>query len=239
MSTLTEDFADLLEITWSEFVAREADPLADNVFMTLSSLVRTAKDGNIRAFQEGINRMDGKIAQEVEFELPSYYTLYPNATSVSKTPSLAQAPPQAETELPDDDDNTPVTPSSLQDVLTRMMRKPKDFPTEMLRIANHIDDNPDDLQYGDPKVKTVMVAGFMRLVHARKVGAVTELFDRLDGKVREKVKLLGSGVQEVYFTDYSLVAPHGAVKNSDGVYQVEASHKVVELWNNKLLGDKS
>ena len=32
----------------------------------------------------------------------------------------------------------------------------------MLRIANHIDDNPDDLQYGDPKVKTVMVAGFMR-----------------------------------------------------------------------------
>jgi hypothetical protein len=73
----------------------------------------------------------------------------------------------------------------------------------------------------DPLVKSVIVAGLLKMAHNGSLNAIFEVFDNLDGKLVDKIKVLGD---DVHMTSYDTVAPPGAVKNKDGVYQLEADN---------------
>jgi hypothetical protein len=70
----------------------------------------------------------------------------------------------------------------------------------------------------------------MKLVHDGRMGAVFEVFDQLDGKVADKYKILGG---DVHFKNYATIAPAGAVRNEDGIYQVY-SDKITNSWVARL-----
>lgn len=243
--SLTDGFRSLIDKRWSEFRAIEMDETGDNFESIICALVRACQKGNLRAIQVGLDRLDGKIAAEIEVEYPKFYVRYPNATKTigdipetdtyrlpegTKGESLGTVTLKASAadldELATETEELPT--GSLRVVLEKMLHSPKQLVANILATATLVDDG--DTSKGDPYVKSVIVAGLMQLVHSGKLSAVFEVFDQLDGKVADKIKLLGS---DVYLTRYDEVAPAGALKNADGVYEIAADN-VTNIWATRL-----
>lgn len=232
---LTDGFRNLIDMDWSEMVSMEKDEGGNNFEAVITTIARACKKGNLRAIQTGLDRLDGKIATEIEVEYPKFFTIFPRAEKVADDPSIIEINPDelhgkkfdmivtnevvgapadmdelsaAEEELPT---------GSLRASLERMLDSPKILVTQILDAADRVDN--EDYTAGDPKVKSVIVAGLMKLIHDGRLNAVLEVFDQIDGKVADKYKVLGS---DVYMRNYSLIAPAGAERNEDGIYMIVA-----------------
>jgi hypothetical protein len=70
-------------------------------------------------------------------------------------------------------------------------------------------------------VKSVIVAGLLKMAHNGSLSAIFEVFDNLDGKLVDKIRVLGD---DVFLTSYDTIAPWGAVKNEEGVFVLEAEN---------------
>lgn len=262
---LTDGFREIIELRWDEFVAMEQSLDATNFDSVITGIVRACKKGNLRAIQVALDRLDGKIASELEVEMPKFYTLYPYATKTVDDPKIID-----EASIVDLDSlkgitfpetksgtvtraSTPVgenkftdivgSPASIEEqeateeelptgslraVLEKMMDSPKSIVDEILVAADEIDSG--GYSSGNPMVKSVIVAGLMQLVHKGRISAVFEVFDQIDGKVADKLKVLGG---DVYVTRFDTIAPSNAVKNDKGIYQVEAT-VMTDVWGSRL-----
>lgn len=242
-NSLTDGFRDLIDKRWSEFRAIETDESGDNFESIITSLARACQKGNLRAIQVGLDRLDGKVAMEIEVEYPKFYVRYPNAKSVAvsetdtyKLPESTEGEPLGTyvikasaadlDELAAESQELPT--GSLRVVLEKMLHSPKQLVTDILETAKLVDDG--DTSMGDPYVKSVIVAGLMQLVHKGKLNAVFEVFDQIDGKVADKIKVLGG---DVYLNRYDEAAPAGAVKNADGIYEISAEN-TTNQWAARL-----
>lgn len=228
---LTEGFREIIELRWSDLVDRENNLEQSNFSTIITSLVRACQKGNLRAIQTALDRLDGKVAQEIEVEYPKFYFTYPMATSALKLPAGEAPSDEGLSALPssvEDSSEEELPTGSLRAVLERMLESPKQVVANILAAAEAQDKG--DSSIGNPHVKSVIVAGLMSLVHNGKISAVFEVFDQIDGKVAEKIKVLGN---DVYITSYASVAPAGAIKNSEGVYQLEADN-ITNAWTTRL-----
>lgn len=228
---LTDGFRDIIEMRWDEFVRLENSTSATNFDAVICSIARGASKGNLRSIQASLDRLDGKIATEIDVEYPKFYTLYPRATSVDTSTPLISAPKVPTSTPPPipikpEDEELPT--GSIRAVLDRMLDAPKSIVDEILTASTQIDEG--SLAYGNPLVKSVIVAGLMRLVHKGKIGAVFEVFDQIDGKVADTYKMLGD---DVYMTNYGAIAPAGATLNENGVYQI-VNDNVTNSWVMRL-----
>lgn len=237
---LTEGFREIIELRWNEFVLRERDPEASNFDSIITSIARAASKGNLRAIQTSLDRLDGKIATEIDVEYPKFYTLYPKATKTADDSTIIDLPLTADSIATgisalkaseqsftkSEEEELPT--GSLRAVLDRMIDSPKSIVAELLTAAEQID--AGDMRYGNPTVKSVIVAGLMKLVHDGKIGAIFEVFDQIDGKVADKFKMLGG---DVYIQNFSPIAPAGAEKNENGVYQI-AAENTTNVWAVRL-----
>ena len=80
-------------------------------------------------------------------------------------------------------------------------------------------------------MKSIIAANLIILANEKgKFEAITELFDQIDGKLVETIRILG---EDMYLESYLLEAPHGAQKNKDGVYYLEAP-KIANTWSEKF-----
>lgn len=251
---LTEGFRDIIELRWEQFVEMEQSPDATNFDSVITGVVRACKKGKLRAIQTALDRLDGKVAMEIEVEYPKFFYLYPYAKKTADDPTIIDVGAnRSESELkkreiwPDDQETITVDftgapadveeqeaaeeelpTGSLRIVLEKMLHSPKQLVTDILAAADSVD--KADLEKGNPMVKSVIVAGLMKLVHENNLSAVFEVFDQIDGKVADKIKVLGS---DVYVKRFDVIAPAGAVKNSDGIYQVEADN-MTYVWGARL-----
>lgn len=237
---LTKGLRELVEMRWSELVAMEQDPTSTNYTLILTQIAQSARNGNLRALQTSLDRLDGKIAQKVEIVLPKFYTRYPNALKTADDDSIIDVPQlekvvevqrldsvtAAPTEYVEED-----TTGKLRPVLEQMVDAERSVVDKILGAAEIVDGG--DTSYGDPRVKSVMVAGLMKLVHNGKIGAVFEIMEQLDGKIVDKLEVMG---KDVYMTSYAEIAPAGATKNEQGVYQMEAP-AVSDTWGQRLQQD--
>lgn len=246
---LTQGFRDIIELRWSELVEIEQSVDGTNFDSIVTGIARACKKGNLRAIQVALDRLDGKIAMELEVEYPKFYVLYPNATKTADDPSIIELPEESKNftgaSLPTPLKNPEIISGSpadveeqeameeelptgsLRAVLERMLDSPKSLVSDIIATADRIDGG--DFDNGNPMVKSVIIAGLMKLVHDGRISAVFEVFDQIDGKVAEKVKVLG----DTYVKRYDLIAPAGAEKNADGVYQVE-SPMMTDTWGLRL-----
>lgn len=249
---LTEGFRDILELRWSEFRELEKDPAGDNFTSIITTIARAASKGELRAIQTALDRLDGKVVQEIEVEMPKFIYRYPLAEKAADDPSIiddteqkaipkghdgiyqtTQFPQEYPLGAPADMDELAATEDelptgSLRVVLEKMLNSPKQIVVDILASAKAIDEGLAG--NGDPMVKSVIVAGLMSLVHKGRLSAVFEVFDQIDGKVAEKYKVLGN---DVYITRFDKIAPAGAVKNADGVYELSAT-AVTDIWVKRL-----
>jgi hypothetical protein len=200
-----------------------------------------------------LDRLDGKVAMEIEVEYPKFYTVYPYATKRMDDPTIIEADengviklvpgiditgvnqveiievegsPADLDELAAVEDEMPT--GSLRKMLEKMLESPKYIVTDILASAEAIEVGRKDI--GDPMVKSVIVAGLMKLVHDGRISAVFEVFDQIDGKVADKIKILGN---DVFITRFDQIAPAGAEKNDDGVYQL-AADDMTNVWATRL-----
>lgn len=251
---LTEGFRNIIDLRWRDFIEIEESLDATNFDAVITGIIRACAKGNLRAIQTGLDRLDGKIAMELEVEYPKFYTLYPLAEKTADDPTILEADENGEikgailgvtltgvdkveiidvTGSPTDMDELYQTEEelptgSLRAMLEKLLNSPKQTVAEILVAADAVDKG--DYTRGNPMVKSVVIAGLMKLVHDGRMSAVFEVFDQIDGKVADKVKVLGN---DVYTKRYDLIAPAGAVKNEDGIYMIEAQ-TMTDQWATRL-----
>lgn len=248
---LTEYFAELVELTWREYLAQERSPDVSSRQALLFALVRACVEGKLSAIQMSLDRLDGPVAKKVETILPKFYTVYPHAKSVASSvgevkPTLT-SPAEPTTPKQTPHNLTPSKPSTqtfkqegdgltlpsgkLRPVLDKMLDTSQSMPRTILEAVKACDKY--DFTMGNPKVKSAMVAGLLRLAHNGKLTTIAEVFDQLDGKIADVYHLLGD---DVYTVSYAEIAPAGAVKNEDGLYQLE-NQQMSSIWVPRLESD--
>lgn len=225
---LTPFFKELIEKRWSEFVKMEKSEDYTSAQAVVFAIVRACAKGKLPAIKESLNRIDGKLVEQIEVEYPKFYITYPYATGIGEgeisehSKAVIKAVEGLNEEL---DPMAPLVTGSLRDTLSRMSDAPRQLVSAIIAAAEEIDLREeyaaDTDPASDPLVKSVIVAGLLKMAHNGSLGAIFEVFDNLDGKLVDKIKVLG---EDVYLTSYDLIAPRGAVKNSDGVYQIEADN---------------
>lgn len=222
---LTTFLRDMLNEKWSTFVAMEADETHTSSEGVVFSLVRACQKGNLQAIKEALDRIDGKVAIEIEIDYPKFYFLYPYATSAHELPageaSEEETPPPTPAQAAEQDEKGK---HSLNYLLAKMSDQPRALVTIVLEAAKQVDlaaSYKGQVPEQDPLVKSVIIAGLLQLAHKGQMSAAFEVLDQLDGKVAEKIKPLGT---DVYIRKPDTIAPAGAVKNEDGVYQIVAEN---------------
>lgn len=234
---------------WDEFCRAEQDNAFTGYQSTVFALVRTCSEGKLGAIKLAIDRVDGKIETPIKIEYPKVYFLYPEATRLAKPSFRAigtdpdktntltlPAPPEAEPEPTPEPEEEPVTAAtlSLRETLHRMADSPRKLVPVILNRKKEVEagtlkENPDD-PANIPLVKSVIAANLLHLAEKNNFEAITEVFDQIDGKLVETIRILGD---DIFLTQYTLEAPYGAKKNKDGVYYIEAK-EVAESWRQKL-----
>lgn len=236
---LTPFFKEVIEKRWSEFVRMENDDDSHtSAQAVVFAIIRACAKGKLPAIKESLNRIDGKLQEQIEVEYPKFYIQYPHAKEIAsksranrKTSEIEQGSETSdivkasENNREQPDLEAPLVTGSLRDTLNRMADAPKMLVDTILKAAEDVDTREgygsDTDPINDPLVKSVIVAGLLKMAHNGSLSAIFEVFDNLDGKLVDKIKVMGD---DVYITRYDEIAPPGAIKNADGIYQIEADN---------------
>ena len=250
--SLSEYFAEIVELSWREYLAQERSPDVTSRQALLFAIVRACVEGKLGAIQTSLDRLDGPVARNIKTILPKFYTEFPYAKSVAVASSVDDGMPtlpsstEPETQTisstpqnpPSDNglDPEPLVPEELptgklRPVIDKMMDSPQNIPESILKATQACDKY--DYSLGNPTVKSAIVAGLINLAHNGKMSAIDEILNQLDGKVAEVYHLLDD---DVVTTSYALEAPAGATKDENGVYRIE-NKSMGALWIPRLEKD--
>jgi hypothetical protein len=236
MNKLTPFFKKVIEVRWSEFCKMEQEESHTSAEAVVFSIIRACVEAKLPAIKESLNRIDGKLEEQIEVIYPKFYITYPYATAIAG-PANKVALEDGVLQIPEGDGfmtigtdpeqptaSAPLITGSLRDTLTRMSEQPRNLVTAILAAAKDVEQRAayagEVDPVSDPLVKSVIVAGLLKMAHNGNLGAIFEVFDNIDGKLVDTIRILG---EDVYLTSYDSIAPSGATK-VDGVYRVEADN---------------
>lgn len=239
---------------WAEFCKAEKDPTYTTNEAIIFALVRACAMQKMDAIKMAINRLDGKLKTPIKIEYPKVFFLYPNAIPLPEgevindhgrleapetdgevvTGEVIQAPPQPE---PEPEPQPDLPSMSFRETVALMSDHARDVPEQIVYVAEQTQQwllkkapEPE----GIPRVKAVVAAHLLVMAQGRSMDAIGEVFDAIDGKLVETIQILGD---DLYITNYSNVAPAGAVPNEKGILQMEATASQ-KMWAEKLSKDK-
>lgn len=227
--------------TWEEFVRAEHDPKYTSNNAMIFALVRACAMQKMEAIKMALNRIDGKLKTPIKVEAPKIFYLFPNAKPPEALPDTTQSAEPTEVvtgeliaapEEPTLEEND--LPSlSLRQTLTKLSDLPREFPEAIVAYALQVEQwvkNGGAIPDENPMVKSVVASHLLILAASRDIGALTEVFDQIDGKLAETIQIVG---EDLYITSYSATAPEGAYINKDGVLEIEAV-QAQTMWAQKL-----
>lgn len=237
--------------TWDEFVKAEHDKSYTSNQSMIFALVRSCAMQKMDAIRMSLNRLDGKLKTPIKIEAPKVYFLFPNAsaTYTEEMPIVdagGNTTGSARLLKPIEGEIIPVPPipepkqedfdlpsMSLRETLTAMADAPRNLPEAVVVLAEHVEmwlrgQAADPGEY--PMVKSVVAAHLLLLANKRDIGALTEVFDQIDGKLAETIQIIGD---DIYITSYATIAPDDATRNADGILQIEAT-QAQNMWAQKL-----
>lgn len=238
---------EVIDWQWDEFCRAELDADLSGLQGAVLSLIRRCSDGKLGAIQLAIDRVDGKVEVPIKVEYPKVFVLFPEAKTVATIP--ASDGPNALLAPPDFDplNDEPAEPQeeevhiatmSLRETLKKMADTPRKVPLMIHQRKKEIENAiakeqplPEDKNI--PLVKSIVAANLLTLAESGKFEAITEVFDQIDGKLVETIRILG---EDMYLSSYVLEAPYGAKKNKDGVYYLEAP-MITDAWKQKFKKD--
>lgn len=234
---LTPFFKEMIEKRWSEFVDMENGEQHTSSQAVVLAIIRACAKGKLPAIKESLNRIDGKLQEQIEVEYPKFYIQYPHAKALASGDKYTVKNEGGMLAIPEGDGKPdperPLVTGSLRDTLNRMSDEPNFLVQRILDAAADVEERKASANehepLNDPLVKSVIVAGLLKMAHNGSLSAIFEVFDNLDGKLVDKIKILGD---DVYLTSYDTLAPAGA-KLVDGVYQIEADN-TTSAWATSL-----
>lgn len=241
---LGEFLREVINWDWADFCIAEKSPDYSGYQSTVFSLVRVAGDGKkLGAIKLSIDRVDGKLDTPVKVEYPKIYFVYPEAKSVALPsgplpPSLPNPDSSNLPPIDTEDAKENVVTSSLRDTLHKLADSPRITTQLIIDRKRQVEADPesfknvneDDVSLKVPLVKSVIAANLLNLVERNNFEAISEVFDQIDGKLVETIRILGD---DIFLTQYSLEAPAGAVKNKDGIYMLEMP-AIGDIWKAKF-----
>lgn len=232
-SELGSFLKEVIHWDWAEFCRSEKDTKYSSLQATVFSLVRVAADSKLGAIKLAIARVDGNLETPVRFEFPKVYLVFPHAETValpttSETALLANPNPLKE--APQEEEPIEIATMSLRETLKKMA----DSPRQVVPLIRHKKKEVEKDPHGSadaPLVKSIIAANLLHLaIETNNFEAITEVFDQIDGKLVETIKLLGD---DLYIERYAEIAPAGSVKNKEGVWMIEDS-SMTDMWAQKL-----
>lgn len=235
---------EVIDWDWKKFCDAEKDQKYTGYQSAVFALVRACSDGKLGAIKLAIDRIDGKIDTPIRVEYPKVYMVYPEATSVALSPQDIEQPAlPAPADLPDIGPDELEEPEHKEDAsvltLKETLEKMADQPQALFQAilvrkvqveAGKVGDGGEGVEEKIPLVKSVICANLLNLAKKSNFEAITEIFDRIDGKLVETFKVLGD---DIFLPYYGLEAPAGAVKNKQGIYMIEAA-EIADRWKEKF-----
>lgn len=256
---LAKFLQDVANWSWKEFAEAERDDSYSTNEAVVFSLIRACAMEQMDAIRLSLHRLDGKLKTPIKIEYPKVYYLFPFASLPApdqEAAPLITAPPPEETEPeegevitgppaaipapePEPGETFDLKTMTLRETLRLMGKHPRKLPAAVVMLAQMTDvavNDPSKHAFPQeiPMVKSVIAAHLLAMAQKRDITALTEVFDQIDGKLVETLQILGD---DIFITDYSLVAPEGATPNENGVLQLEAT-KAQQIWAQKLEKDK-
>lgn len=219
---------EVLNYRYSEFLQKIESGDHTSNERAIFELIKAIFKGKLSAMREALDRIDGKVEQPLDIEFPKFFTLYPNAKSVEDGETQEDILPAIiEPHTPID-----IELAGIRDTIREMGECPSAVVDMLLKRESEI---PGELSVGavqepDPMIKSLVAAHLFKLISNGSYKAVTELLNQLEGKVAEKIHVLGD---DVYLTRFDEIAPAGAKLNKDGIYQIE-NKTVTTLWETNL-----
>lgn len=240
---------------WDEFCRAEHDSSYSSNEAMIFALIRSCAMQQIEAIKMSLNRLDGKLKTPIKIESPKVFYLFPNAQKSEANREKSQLN-EAETEVenrnksevnreqivsgevlpppePEPEEASDLPSMSLRQTLAKMADYPREVPEAVTAYAlqteqwmNKQAPEPPEI----PMVKSVVAGHLLIMAQKRDIGALTEVFDQIDGKLAETIQLIG---EDIYITSFASVAPPEAKPNKDGVLQMEAI-QAQNLWAQKL-----
>lgn len=235
---------EVIDWQWDTFCEAEKDRSFSSAEASVFALVRAAADAKLSAIKLAIARIDGQVKTPIKIEYPTAYITFPYAKSKSELPPPAsQLPPgEAATDsepislledgaYPDPvEDQEVLVTLTLRETLKKMADAPRDIPMLIQEQKARVERNEYMGDEKIPMVKSVITANLLILANEKhNFDAITEIFDQIDGKLVETIKILG----DLYLTSYALEAPANAYKNKDGVWQIDQP-MITDVWAQKL-----
>lgn len=232
---------EVISYRWDEFCEAEQDPQYTGFQSTVLALVRTCSEGKLGAIKLAIDRIDGKIETPVKIEYPKIWFLFPDAKrlasptgdepspvpALTTTEPIPEISPKAEEEKPKESAAT----LTLRETLIKLADSPRMLTHLILQRKKDVEQKKEGVDEKNvPLVKSVIAANLINLAEKNNFEAIMEVFDQIDGKLVETIRILGD---DIFLTNYSLEAPAGAIKNKDGIYMIEA-REVQKVWREKL-----
>lgn len=225
---------------WYQFLQAEHDEKYTTRQSVVFALVRAAAMENLGAITVALNRLDGKVETPVQVITPKVYFLFPNATVVEEAPH-AQALEKAEKDpgsavmvVGQDEMDEEMPSQSFRGTMEKMAGQSRSLPTRIIRCqeqweAFHRDRGraPEETV----KVSSVVAARLLHMAQKRDMKALDEVFNQLDGKLVETVRVVG---EDMYIMQFAAVAPAGSELNEDGVWQIEAPRSMTHMWGERL-----
>lgn len=233
---------------WDEFCKAELNTDYSGYEGVVLGLIRKCADGKLGAIKLAIDRVDGKVETPIKVEYPKVFILFPDAERVALappepgTPQAALAPPKdiesVEEPAEPEEEKAHIATMTLRDTLHKMADTPRKVPLMIHKRKKEVEQALKQSQSLEgekniPLVKSVIAANLLMLAENGKFEAITEVFDQIDGKLVETIRILG---EDMYLSSYVLEAPYGAKKNKDGVYYLEAP-QISDVWKNKFKKD--
>lgn len=235
---------EVINWNWKEFCDAEKDPKYTGLEATVLALVRTTSEAKLGAIKLAIERVDGKLETPVNVIYPKVWYVFPEAEAVALPRNAdGETPPELPAgdtyslirhETPDpepEEEPAHLATMSLRETLNKMADAPRQVVPLILQVKKKLEQGEPVPDENVPLVKSVIAANLLHLaIEKNNFDAITEIFDQIDGKLVETIRILGD---DIYLTQYALEAPYGAVKNKEGVYMIEAK-EIAEQWKQKL-----
>lgn len=232
---------------WDDFVKAEKSHDYTGMEAAVLALVRTTSEAKLGAIKLAIDRVDGKIETPVKIEYPKVWFTFPDAKSVATSPDPKQIAGDAAVMVPDEPpadipEEEPVSAATLtlRETLNKMAESPRTVVPLVLQKKKEVEmalkQDPNYKIENAPLVKSVIAANLLNLaIEKNNFEAITEVFDQIDGKLVETIRILGD---DIYLTQYALEAPYGSIKNDKGEYMIEAK-EIANQWRQKLESKRS
>lgn len=200
----------------------------------LASIVEACNDGDMNTIKLAFDRIDGLQETPVKFNLPKFYVRYKNATGKAEIgPGEVDDQPVAESSelITPEDAQKEIDAMGLRKVLEVMRTMPKKLPYAIKIEAEEIEKKYKtgvNVAGMGQLVKTVMVAGLLRMAQNGNSRAIGMVFDQIEGKLMRVITLLNG--EDIYVDNViDTVAPAHAIKDKDGVW-VADDKRMEMIW---------